>query len=164
MTTIAYRDGILAADSWATFNTEAGGSRRHLCTKLYRKRITEGKKTFDVVLGTAGESTPALLFVDWYGSGKPIPEMLIHHGGDFSVLILTPKGLFEADMMCRPDLILEPFYAVGSGAKAALAAMHCGKSAIEAVRIAAKLDPYTGGRIYSESLTPPERKHGPTTG
>jgi hypothetical protein len=150
MTTIAYRDGIIASDSWAVYDYD----RKHTCQKLFRKRITEGKKSFDVIIATAGESSPSLLFVDWYGSGKPIPEMLVHHGGDFACLILTPKGLFEVDKMCRPEQVMDSFYAIGSGAKAALAAMHCGKSAVEAVRIAARIDPYTGGRIVHDSLQP----------
>ena len=154
MTTIAFRDGVIAADSRLTYSTEGGGGRKHLCTKLYRKRVGEGRKAHDVIIATAGESSPALLFVDWYGSGKPVPEMLRDLGGDFTCLILTPKGLFEADVYCRPDQILEPFYAVGSGAKEALAAMHCGKSARDAVAIAARIDPYTGGRITSMTLEP----------
>jgi hypothetical protein len=160
MTTIAYRDGIIAADSRMTYTTDAGGSRKHLCTKLYRKKVTEGKKTYEVIIATAGESSPALIFVDWYGSGKPVPDLLLYLGGDFTCLILTPKGLFEADVYCRPDQINEPFYAVGSGSKEALAAMHCGKSAIDAVRIAARIDPYTGGKIISDSLIPKETKRG----
>lgn len=152
MTTIAYRDGIIAADSRLTYTTEAGGSRKHSCVKLFRKTVTQGKKTFDVIIATAGESSPALVFYDWYGSGKPIPDVLLHHGGDFTCLILTPKGLFEADVYCRPDLVQEPFYAIGSGSKEALTAMHCGKSAIEAVRMASLVDPYTGGRIVYDAL------------
>ena len=151
MTTIAYRDGILAADSWATYD-EGAGARKHTCVKLFRKQIAEGRKKFEVIIATAGESSPGLLFVDWYGTGEKPPIMLEQHGGDFSCLILTPYGLFEADMFCRPEQVLDPFYAVGSGAKCALAAMACGKSAIDAVRIAAKYDPYTGGRIVSMSL------------
>jgi hypothetical protein len=155
MTTIAVRDGIIAADSWATHWSEEGGSRRHICSKLYRKRITEGRKTFDVIIATAGETSPGLLFVDWYGSGREQPQMLRDLGGDFTCLILTPTGLFEADAYCRPDPVLDQFYAVGSGSKAALAAMHCGKSAVDAVRIAARIDPYTGGRVVSMSLDEP---------
>lgn len=154
MTTIAYRDGVLAADSRLTYSTDGGGSRKHLCTKLYRKTITEGRRTFEVVIATAGESSPALVFVDWYGSGKPPPEILRDLGGDFTCLILRPDGLYEADVYCRPDRINEPFYAIGSGSKEALAAMHCGKSAVQAVRVAAMVDPYTGGRIISMSLEP----------
>lgn len=152
MTTIAYRDGVIAADSWATYWTEAGGSRRHSCTKLYRKWISQGRKRREVIIGTAGESTPALLFVDWYGSGQPVPDLLRDLGGDFTCLILSKEGLFEADVYCRPDRVQDEFFAVGSGAKCALAAMACGKSAVDAVRIAARFDPYTGGRIVTMQL------------
>lgn len=153
MTTIAYRDGILAADSRVTYG-EDSGARIHTCKKLYRKTVTQGKKSFDVIIATAGESSPGLLFVDWYGSGKPIPDTFLHLGGDFLCLVLTPSGLFEYDVYCRGEPVSDDFYAIGSGAKAALGAMHCGKSAIEAVRIAARIDPYTGGRITSDSLSP----------
>lgn len=157
MTTIVcdVRAGVMASDSWVTHSSEAGGSRRGIGQKLFRKRITEGRKTFDVIIGTAGESSPALLFVDWYGTGQEPPQMLRELGGDFTCLILTPRGLFEADAYCRPESVLDPYWAIGSGAKAALAAMHCGKSAVEAVRVAARIDPYTGGRIVSMSLDEP---------
>lgn len=161
MTTVAYRDGILAADSLATYSTEAGGSRKHTCRKLYRKRITEGRKAFDVVIATIGESSPGLVFVDWYGSGKPIPDVFLHLGGDFTCLVLRPDGLYEFDVYCHGERVDEEFYAAGSGAKAALAALHCGKSAIEAVRIACRIDPYSGGRVVSESLEPRQPRRQP---
>lgn len=154
MTTIAYRDGILAADSQTTVNTEAGGSRKHRCEKLYRKTIKQGRKSFDVIIATAGESSPSLLFVEWYGSGDPMPKMLETHGGDFTCLILAPHGLYEVDMMCCPERVLDRFYAIGSGSKAALGAMHMGASARQAVEIASKIDPYTGGPITTMTLTP----------
>lgn len=158
MTTIAYRDGVIAADSRVTHG-EDGSARIHSCKKLFRKTVTQGKKSFDVIIATAGESSPGMVFVDWYGTGKPIPEMFMHLGGDFICLVLSPQGLFEFDVYCRGEQVLDDFYAVGSGAKAALGAMHCGKSAIEAVRVAARIDPYTGGRITSETLHKPEIKH-----
>ena len=153
MTTIAYRDGILAADSRVTYG-EHQTARIHTCKKLFRKRVTQGKKSFDVIIATAGESSPGLVFVDWYGSGKPVPDLFLHLGGDFLCLVLTPSGLFEYDVYCRGEEVSDDFYAIGSGAGPALGAMHCGKSAVEAVRIAARIDPYTGGRINSESLIP----------
>jgi hypothetical protein len=159
MTTIAYRDGVLAADSRLTVDY-GSGARKHQCKKLFRKRITEGKKSYDVIIATAGESSPGMVFYDWYGSGKPIPDMFLHMGGDFTCLVLTPKGLYEYDVYCRGELIEEDFYAVGSGAMAALAAMWCGKSALEAVRVAARIDPFTGGRIITESINKAEVKHG----
>lgn len=157
MTTIAYRDGIIAADSRVTYGEDSGSARVHTCKKLFRKMITEGKKKFDVIIATAGESSPGLVFVDWYGSGKPVPDIFLHMGGDFLCLVLTPQGLFEYDVYCRGEEVSDGFYAIGSGAKAALGAMHCGKSAVEAVRIAARIDPFTGGRIMSESLLPKQK-------
>lgn len=153
MTTIAYRDGILAADSRVTVDN-GSGARIHTCKKLFRKRVTEGKKTFEVIIATAGESSPGMVFVDWYGSGKPVPDIFLHIDADFTCLVLTPKGLFEYDTFCRGEEIEEDCYAIGSGAMAALAAMHCGKSALEAVRIASRIDPHTGGRIVTETLEP----------
>jgi hypothetical protein len=152
VTTIAVRDGIVAADSWETHWSEEGGACRHTCTKLFRKRVVEGRRAHDVIIATAGSTSPGMIFVDWYGSGKEIPRVLLDRESDFLCLVLTPKGLFEVDEYFRPVQILEPFYSIGSGSKAALAAMHCGRSAVEAVRIAARIDPYTGGRVISMKL------------
>jgi hypothetical protein len=152
LTTIAYRDGVLAADSLAD-----GGSGKQVCQKLHRKQITEGRKTFDVVIGICGEVFAALTFVDWYGTGKPIPDTLLNIHSDFNCLILRPDGLYEVDNHCRTDKILDDMFAIGTGAHAARAAMLCGKSAVEAVRVAARIDKNTGGRIYFEALEAPTR-------
>lgn len=116
-----------------------------------------------MIIATAGDSAPGMVFVDWFsqtGGSGPTPLVLIDNDADFTCLILTPHGLLEADKFCRPDLIQDPFYAVGSGRKEALAVMHHGGSAIEAVRIAAKIDPYTGGKITTMSLIPKEQCNG----
>lgn len=152
VTTIAYDGERIAADSQETCETEAGGSTKHVCAKLFRKRIGEGRKAYDVIIATAGESSPGMVFVDWYGTGKEIPRVLIDHDPDFTCLILSPMGLFEVDKYCRPIERTEKFYAIGSGRKEALAAMACGKSAADAVRIAARFDNYTGGRVVTMSL------------
>jgi hypothetical protein len=147
MTTIVYRDGIMAADSRFTIETEAGGSRMGKCEKLYRKFIKVGKHTEEHILGFAGESMPALLYLDWYGSGKEPPQIFADMVSDFSVLIFNKHGVFEADAYCRPERVLEKFWSIGSGAKAALGAMHMGATANQAVAIACKIDPYSGTPI-----------------
>ncbi len=144
MTTIVYRDGIMAGDSRATIETEAGGARMYRCEKLYRKVIKVGRRTEEHILGFAGESSPALLYLDWYGSGKEPPQVFADMVSDFSVLIHTPRGLFEVDSYCRPERVLEKFWAIGSGAKAALGALHAGANARQACAIACKVDPYSG--------------------
>lgn len=165
MTTIAYRNGVIAADSQTTVDTEAGGARYFKCIKLFRKIVKHASThEEEVVLATAGESFSSLVFVDWYGSGKDAPEILVHGEADFTVLALTKDGLFEYDKWCRGEKIAEPFYAIGSGAKAALGAMHAGVSAKRAVEIACMVDPYTRAPVTVWSLKKPKKQtRKPTT-
>lgn len=183
MTTIAYRDGILAADSGATYSSEAGGSRKASCHKLYRKIVEfidvpastcydpaanggEGA-TFaapqqthkeDILIGTAGESAPALLYLDILLSVSRTHERwqelraMFADSADFSVLILSSQGLYEADKWMREEKVLEPYWAIGSGSKVALGAMEIGASAVEAVVVAKRWDPYTFGPVLSARL------------
>ena len=147
MTTIAYKAGIIAADSRETYCTDAGGSTVSRCEKLFRKKV--GRR--EVIIGTAGGTYAGMLFVDWYGSGKDRPAVLtdLDLEEDFDVLILEHGKVFTCNHLCRPVEVLDPFCAIGSGRKAALAAMHCGRSAREAVRIACLLDPYSAPPIVT---------------
>ena len=152
MTTIAFRSGILAADSRVTVHTEEGGARVFDCDKLFRKRGTFLGREQDVILATAGESASGMAFVDWFGSGRDVPDIFVHGDADFTVLVLSEDGLFEFDKWCRGEKVKNEFYAVGSGAKAALGAMHMGASARKAVEVACKVDPYTAGPVVTMRL------------
>lgn len=140
MTTVAYRGGILAADSRATHG-DAGATT---ATKLFRKRI--GRR--EHLVGVAGDLYAALIFIDWYGTAETKrPEQfadLFDAGEDFGALIWDGKSLWECNRLCRMVRVEEPYFAVGSGAQFALAAMDCGKSAREAVRIACRRDNNSG--------------------
>ena len=150
MTTIVYRDGVMAADSQVTVTSEAGGSRKFKCEKLYRRDVPGFG---ECIIGLAGGSFDGLVFLDWLVSGNPEPpQRLIDGGADFTAIVLSKAGLHEYDMWCRPDRVLERFYAVGSGSKAALGALHMGASAKEALQIAARVDAYTGGKSTTMSL------------
>ena len=150
MTTLAYRAGIIAADSFETYSGEAGGTSLGLCEKLFRKRV--GRR--DVVIGTAGGSYLGMVFVDWYGTDAKPPAVLVdaHLDEDFDVLILDRGKVFTANHLCRPVEVIEPFIAIGSGRKVALGALECGASARRAVEIAARRDPYTGGPIKTMAM------------
>lgn len=152
MTTIAYKDGTLAADSRVTVDSEAGGSRNFLCDKLFRKIVPVGDSMEEVIIATAGESFSGMVFVDWYGSGQPPPDNLIVGEADFTVLVLTQAGLFEYDRWCRGIEVKDKFYAVGSGTKVALGAMAMGASAKRAVEIACEFDPYTAPPVLTMRL------------
>jgi hypothetical protein len=144
VTTIAYRDGVMAADTRGTDDSYHPGIYK--CEKLFR---VDGD-----IIATAGEDTTGMLFVDWYGSkklgrrAKP-PARLVEGEADFCCLVLTKDGLFWYDKWCRPNKILDEFYAIGSGGAYAMGAMAHGATAEEAVRTAMRWDPYTGGDVQT---------------
>lgn len=132
MTTIAIKNGIMAADSRMTVD-----GRMSKCIKIFRRHGD--------ILGVAGDDAPALLFLDWYMSGKPRPNQLIEGNADFHVLVLDKKRrIWLYDKWCRGEQITAPFYAIGTGADAAMGAMHSGVSARRAVAIACKVDVNSG--------------------
>lgn len=136
----------MASDSQITYSSEDAGSRKHACKKLFRKRAFG----YDVIIATAGEGAPGMIFFDWYGKKSKPPAILADT--DFVCLVLDSDGLWEFDKYCRAEKIEELFYAIGTGGNVALGAMHRGASAREAVEIAKLVDPYTGGEVVTMSL------------
>lgn len=148
MTTIVYRDGIVAADSRVTSESEAGGHIVHHCVKLFRKG--------GAIVGLQGESSPGMLFLSWFGSKAPPPSALMESEADFCALVLTRKGLFEYDKWCNAEAVMLPkhraYHAIGSGAKAAFGALAMGATARRAVAVACMFDPYTAPPVVWMSL------------
>lgn len=147
MTTIAHRSGIIAADSRETWESDVGGATVSNCEKLFRKRV--GRR--DVIIATAGGSYSGMVFLDWFGSGKPEPSVLstLDLEEDFTALVLDRGKVYTANHLCRLVEDINPFVAIGSGRKAALAAMYCGRGAREAVAVACKIDPYSAPPIVT---------------
>jgi ATP-dependent protease HslVU (ClpYQ) peptidase subunit len=146
MTTIAFDGTVMASDSRVT--DDVGAIRGK---KLFKKRI--GKSNH--LIGIAGDVYAAMVFVDWYGTGKAPPGELVHSVPDlegFEVLIWTGKKLFTANKLCRLVEVEEPKYAIGSGAPYAMTAMDCGKSAEQAVRLACRRDPSSGLPVITMTL------------
>jgi hypothetical protein len=64
---------------------------------------------------------------------------------DLRGAILTEEGkLFCFDSYDKWLPVHDPFYAIGSGAPIALGVLHGGGTVKEAIKIASKVDPYTG--------------------
>lgn len=157
MTTIAYRDGILAADSRETSGDEDSGQLATQCQKMF------GVGPHIVAL--QGETTPGMAWLHWFRvcmmsaeawrnplSHTPadIIDRFLEHDADFTAVVLTPHdGLWIYDEWGVPQKITAPYYAVGSGAKAALGAMFAGATATQAVLAACEHDPYTSGPVQS---------------
>lgn len=148
MTTVAYRDGILAADTCYTEESSEGGSRQYQCNKLYDIRLAnKDGYPLHFRIGFAGGSGWKL-FLDWVRNGADwsnIPEFSKAH--DFGAIVVRTHRLvrevFVIDSNMEPEPLMEPYHAIGSGAKCALIALDMGASAEEAVERAARRDPYT---------------------
>jgi ATP-dependent HslUV protease subunit HslV len=140
MTTIAYRDGVMAADSKATYD----GSFQGLVTKVFRSPKGD-------LLGVSGDLALMPIIRDWAKKGcpKPVPNT----GDDNSVLWVKPNGtalVVEGGTACE---IEGPFFAIGSGHAFAKGAMGAGCDAETAVAVAITLDNSSGGPVKVVSTT-----------
>lgn len=138
MTTIAYRDGVLAADTACV----SGGTLLGSIVKIVRR--ADG-----AMAGAAGNATFVTTFNRWFVDGEiamsPRAEQdehsfdrgVIFRGGH-SLEVFEPRGRFQATA---------PYFAFGSGKELALGAMFAGADAVTAVRAAIEHDPHTGGDI-----------------
>lgn len=69
------------------------------------------------------------------------------------IVLLSPSGkLYASENGTECIELSDPFYALGTGAQAALAVMHMGQDPRAAVRIAAKIDSNTGGKVVWKTI------------
>ena len=135
MTTIAYAQGILAADTQLT--TPDGAKRK--VKKLVR--LDDGS-----LFAAAGDAPAAAALQKWAEAGcpkKPKPRFSKDMAVD--AILVKPDGtawLFTNSAV--PEKIEDDFVAIGSGHGVATGAMAFGATAIEAVECAAKYDSSTG--------------------
>ena len=131
MTTIAasldYME--IAADSMCS-----GDSSFYLVDKLRK-----GKSS---IFGAAGDWDKILKFYDVIDNGGDLDSE-----SDIEVIELRNDGIWVYESTIIPARIKNSFYAIGSGAAYAIAAMHLGKTPKQAIEIAALFDPGTRGPI-----------------
>lgn len=135
MTTIAYRDGVLASDT----ATWSGAALVGSVVKIVR-RPGDGH-----LAAAAGSARYGSAFREWFIQGEqgvaPTPMETEHYSdrgmifrGGFVVIIHEPEGAHE---------IKAPYYATGSGRDFALGAMYSGAGAARAIEAAAFHDGWT---------------------
>jgi 20S proteasome alpha/beta subunit len=126
MTTIAYRNGILAADTQLT-----DGNLRMLCHKLF-------KVSQNGCFAIAGNTDDEEVWKRWFLAGadysecpklKAFAAIQVDQYGDVYWWHKTTKIPVE-----------QPFMSIGSGEQIARAGLHMGLSAIDAVKLAGELD------------------------
>lgn len=136
MTTITYRAGMMAAD------TQVSGK-----SFIYPERSTKIHRCGDVIWGSAGEYAATMRFYRWMMErGKfedPPQDMLDGHES----LVVRQDGLVITINNNTWSTVDGPYYAFGSGYRDAYVAMYCGLSAPEAVQVAMRFDPRSGGDI-----------------
>lgn len=126
MTTIAYKEGILAADTQVTFdNIRSFGRKIHL--------LNSG-----AVLAFSGHVDDERKLIDYYnGVSKKRPTAR----KKYEFFYLDETGIPYYSINDSGLVLLEDrFYALGSGWQIAVSAMHIGMSAMDAIKIAGELN------------------------
>ncbi len=142
MTIIAYRDGILAADTFVWSGSITIGTT----TKII-------KAPDGWMAGTAGDSYAGECFRRWV-MNRRTPEWS-NDIENFTGLLIDPNGnVLSYDSKYKgPSHAIASFYAIGSGYEVAIGAMSAGASAEEAARIAIERCSHCGGMIDVLKLT-----------
>lgn len=134
MTVIAWDGKTIAADRQAT----SAGMRR-LTKKLHR--VSDG------VVAITGGGIHGLALVDWF-RGDRDPASWPRESGEMAstVIHFTKDGIFvyAGDLPAFGEPVLGDFIAFGYGRDYAMAALHLGKTAAEAVEIASLFDVHCG--------------------
>lgn len=125
MTVIAFDGKSIATDRLADDN-----GIKYECAKIVKLDTGE-------ILAFTGFLWHKELLTEWYINGcKPSDWPDFQKGSDWSTIVLAKGGLVKCfDQGHLPSLVLNKFYAWGSGAKFAMGAMAMGASAKEAVEI-----------------------------
>lgn len=139
MTVIAYRDGVLAADTLITANLDRAGQ----CLKI--------REINGWLVGAAGTLGSLQPLVNWVTdtSGNLAKPVDYPSGMDGSGILVDKNGIgYYADSEARyVTPISSEFLAIGSGATTARTAMYLGLTATEAVATAIDLDVGCGGKV-----------------
>lgn len=143
MTCIAYRDGVLAADKLILH-----GGARNSVTKIHR--------VADCLAGVCGNLSIGMEMLAWYRAGAipgeyPASNRSPNEGA--SLIVVRPDGgVWCYESSPHPFRVEGSFCAFGCGDEPAMAAMHCGKSAAEAVEIASLCNNVCGNGVDTLTL------------
>lgn len=140
MTTIAYKDGVIACDARITNGTT-------ITYDDYDKVIERDGVSF-VLCGYLCDY--AKLIGAWFGETFTVAV-------EASALVYDGNSLCYAaydvnEGLCKTPILMERPYAIGSGSSHALTAMDMGATAYQAVEMAMKRDSCTGGKIRTLTI------------
>lgn len=136
MTTIAFKDGVLASDTLSVY----GGNAKE---SFNAQKIMRGKN--GALLAMCGDFGPVHSFATALAKGVTNQAPLPKDCGRVVEIRRTGKIIVHEGGGSYP--LRERSFSYGSGSDAARGAMLAGASAARAVRIASKVDINTGGRV-----------------
>lgn len=141
MTVIAFDGKTVAADKRVT---QAGMART----------ITKIRRHGTAVVGLAGDSFVAAELFDWFVRIGAEPEKFPASArtGDGTMVVFSSRGVLIYSAGPAPVMIEDPVFAIGSGRDYAMAAMHLGKTAAEAVEVACLFDQDCGNGVDTLEL------------
>lgn len=150
MTTIAYRDGILAGDQ-AIFDRDTYCGQT---VKIHRAGC-------GAIGGVAGCFGDLSIFREWMNNGAVLKLALTNppefqHLDSEALVIDTDGSVYWIGHGKRWVQQCAPFFALGSGFRIAMGALAAGASASKAVLIACDLDAYTRGPVNTLKLDGPQ--------
>lgn len=143
MTTIAYRDGVMAADS---------GSWMGDASFPWARKLVRGSD--GTLYGVCGDAAQANGFIEWVEGGcsgeRPAAEKTDQNGSSYLVLVAAPRSGRVKVLTARGIEAYEaPYFAIGAGNVGALCAMHAGASAEDAIRAAIVHAPGAEGPVQA---------------
>lgn len=145
MTTVAFKDGILAADSMIT--------SEDTIISITEQKVFKTKKYLCAYCGELGIGQSFIEWVQNDFSKDYVPKNLSGEiKGDFTGIVIDKDSnikIYQCDEngMNSFSYGKQKIGAWGNGASFALGAMYAGVGAKQAVQIAAQLDTHTGGLI-----------------
>jgi hypothetical protein len=153
MTTIVYRDGLMAGDGRET-SWEKGESTfiiRDDCVKIHR--LPDGR-----LFGAARTSEDINVLHDALVAACdpearnkwPNPKV-----EDINAMVIDTDGSIHVYEGARWEKVDMPYYSVGSGSRYAFPALFVGADARRAVEAGMRFDPYSGGKVTTLSLKQP---------
>ena len=145
LTVIAYRDGIMAADS---------GSFSGCCVFPYARKLARGPD--GTLYGIAGRLSEASFFLAWVDGGcvgeAPKARIVDDVAGTSSFRVVRVRrgsGPEYVDAYGVQPFLDAPYLAEGAGEDFALGAFHAGASAIQAVEAAIAHCQHVAGPVRS---------------
>ncbi|MFZ6813556.1 hypothetical protein ACO0K3_03745 [Undibacterium sp. Rencai35W] len=143
MTTIAWDGKTLAADKRCTSDGVIS-----VVTKLYKVK--------GCLLAAAGDFDRIQEMIHWFRKGcmpSNLPLFQRDNADFVGLIVIRPdKKIYRYDRGPYPHKYESPTIAIGSGGNFALAAMHLGCTAVDAVRVACEFDCYSGNGIDTLSF------------